>query len=138
MQVSASAGRYIIEIECHSSSSPTWMLGPHKDLGFVPYCRDSFEGKMRIRIWRQNGLLSVIWNTIRSLFTGPTLDSTSATHDTETHGTQTKNRGKLIVDATSDAPALECGGGQWDDTWSVDSSPSKLLISMIARPIDLD
>lgn len=132
----ATAGRYTIEIDCHTNCTPTWLLGPHKDLGFVPYCRDGFEGSMRIRIWRQKAFFSVIWNMVRSLFASATFECVADTHDTE--NLQTSDKGELVVDATSDAPALECGGGPWQHTWSVDSSPFNLMLAMIARPIDLD
>lgn len=43
----------VIEAECQSPGTP--LRAPTADLGLAPFCRDSFAGKVRIRVWAAGG-----------------------------------------------------------------------------------
>lgn len=52
--------------------------------------------------------------------------------------TKGHQRGKVILDVTSDLAALEVGGGPWYSTWKRQSSSPSLLRQLLGLPLDVE
>lgn len=52
--------------------------------------------------------------------------------------TKSHQRGKVILDVSSDLAALEVGGGPWYNTWKKQSSSPSLLRQLLGIPLDVE
>lgn len=52
--------------------------------------------------------------------------------------TKNHQRGKVILDVSSDLAALEVGGGPWYNTWKKQSSSPSLLRQLLGLPLDVE
>lgn len=114
-KMSGSNRHYQVEMEVTTDDDGTVLRGPHEDLGFIPYCRDSFEGHMRLKVWRKHHkALSVL----------------PGVKDPEP---------ELLFDTTSSLAAVEVGGVPWEgETWESKCTIPKLLKTAASNPLDLD
>ncbi|KAK7858113.1 tocopherol cyclase [Quercus suber] len=48
------------------------------------------------------------------------------------------NKGKIILDVTSDMAAVEVGGGPWFNTWKGEATTPELLSRALRAPVDVD
>lgn len=119
VQMSGGNARYEVLLEAQTSDEGTWLRGPHPEAGFIPFCRDSFEGDMRLRVWRSRGLLQRLVDALMGA------------------GGEGR-RGKLVLDASSATGAVESGGGPWEeDVWRSECSVPKLVADTLKQPLDL-
>jgi len=122
LQMSGGSATYEVELSVSAEGDGTWLRGPHDHAGFVPFCKDGFNGQMELRVWQRPGLLGKILAALADLF-----------------GMQkSRPRGKLVVEAHSAACAVECGGEPWDGTWESECTVPQLLLDTLRNPVDGD
>jgi tocopherol cyclase len=107
---SASSSKYhaVLEATCRCPGTP--LRAPTAESGLAPFCRDSFAGEARLRVWtvHQKGGESV--------------------------------RGKLLFDCWSQgkSAAVEVGGGPWWQSWSTDAEMAPAVKALLNMPIDVE
>lgn len=83
--------RVLIEASCDPASDPGVLVAVPTADGMVDGSRETFEGRVRVRVWRCSGA------DVGA--SGPAADD------------------PLLIDTTSQRCALELGGGPWDSEW---------------------
>jgi tocopherol cyclase len=112
LQMAGSSQEYRVELEASTEDTGTMLRGPHEDLGFIPNCRDSFEGCLRLRVWRRPPPAAALLPGVPS-------------------------EPQLLVDAHSTLAAVEVGGGPWEGTWQAKCTLPELALAAVTRPLDV-
>jgi tocopherol cyclase len=106
---------YEVEITATTHEVGTWLRGPHAEVGFVPMCRDACGGHLTLRIWRRQGII----------------DRTVAAVANAVGAQEERPRGELVLEAQSDAAAVEIGGGPWEHAWKTDCEVPSLILESL-------
>lgn len=124
-RMSGSSAKFDVEIDATTADKEekggTWLYGPHETAGFIPYCRDAFSGRLRMKIWRRkgNGAVSKAVAAAASVLTGD----------------ESKEERELVLDVESYDAAVECGGGPWDGVWKSECAVPKLISDTVLGPV---
>lgn len=113
VQVRGRTGEYRVEIEATTDNSGLLLRGPHEQQGFIPNCRDSFLGSLRLRLWRAPPHPPLLPRPLRP-------------------------EPELMLDASTELGAVEVGGRPWEGTWCSKCTVPQLVRSTLVRPLDLD
>lgn len=107
--------RVLIEASCDPAADPGVLVAVPTAEGMVDGSRETFEGKLRVRMWRCNDE------------GGRQRDSPAAT------GGET-----LLVDAHSVRCALELGGGPWEHAWQGECKVNDLARAVLSADPPLE
>jgi tocopherol cyclase len=104
----------VLEAECDPGAG-TVLRAPTMAKGLAPFCRDTFAGRVRLRVWRRRQQQGVGGGASSSSSPSP----------------------PPLVDVYSDNGALEVGGGPWVGEWSARAAMREPFRSLVQLPIDV-
>ncbi|GAX74585.1 hypothetical protein CEUSTIGMA_g2033.t1 [Chlamydomonas eustigma] len=100
----------LVEASC-SEDAGMVLRAPTFTQGLAPFCKDTFYGRCRLRIWRLRG---------------------------KAHGWKGVGNGEIpLIDATSTTAALEVGGGPWWTPWVAEAAMKEPFRSLVQLPVDV-
>ena len=105
----------VLEAECDADAG-TVLRAPTGSRGLAPFCRDTFAGRVRLRVWRRRGGRAA-WA-----------------------GSGGGGGGKApapLLDVSSENGALEVGGGPWVGEWTARAAMREPFRSLVRLPIDV-
>jgi len=102
----------VVEAQCEKDAG-TVLRAPTIAQGLAPFCKDTFNGRARLRVWRR---------TAR----GPGGGSGA--------GSRTNTP---FIDAVTTSAALEVGGGPWWAAWSAKAAMKEPFKTLVQLPIDV-
>jgi tocopherol cyclase len=102
-----------VTFECDPQTTPGLVFrAPTPDEGLVRFCRDTFEAKCTLSLWRLE------WNDQFQKYA--------------------RSAGPPLIDgATSSQGGAEIGGGPWWDTWSGEARLKKPIRALLRLPYNL-
>jgi len=108
----------VVEAECTAPGTP--LRAPTADLGLAPFCRDSFAGKVRIRIWEAGKKKKKNYNSDK--------------------GGGSEGAPLPVVDCESEglSGAVEVGGGPWWTEWNTKAEMAEPVRQLLNLPIDME
>lgn len=98
-----------LEVTCGSPGTP--LRAPTAESGLAPFCRDSFAGEARLRVWT-----------------------------VQTKERREKVPAELLFDCRSEgkSAAVEVGGGPWWQSWSTDAEMAPPVKALLNIPVDIE
>lgn len=134
----ARCGEYeaILEATCQEKAG-TMLRAPTISQGLAPFCRDTFFGKCRLRVWkRASGSNAGVAMDGNGGGGGGTISPIGGRKGGS--GSLPSSSGRqLVVDASTTTAALEVGGGPWWGPWSAKAAMKEPLRTLVQAPIDL-
>ena len=96
--------------------------------GMVDGSRETFDGKMRVRVWRVDGVEGGIPGGLPEPGSGGALDDAFCAPE----------GGVLLLDTSSEHAALELGGEPWEEAWEGGCDVSPLARAVLGADVPLE